>query len=117
LETGNYKLEKPIYLREDFVLPESSQLKKDDLFISTSNSLKHLGKVALIDKDLEYHAGGFCTILRPKEDVDDANAISVYAKNILQNSQEFRAFINLYKNSRISNIGNDLLNFRIPMPK
>jgi type I restriction enzyme M protein len=117
LETGNYKLEKPIYLREDFLLPDSSQLKKDDLFISTSNSLKHLGKVALIDKDLEYHAGGFCTILRPKEDVDDSNAISVYAKNILQNSLEFRAFINLYKNSRISNIGNDLLNFRIPMPK
>jgi len=117
LETGNYKLEKPIYLREDFILPESSKLKKDDLFISTSNSLKHLGKVALIDEDLEYHAGGFCTILRPKEDIDNPYEISVYAKKILQTSPEFRAFINLYKNSRISNIGNDLLNFRIPMPK
>lgn len=115
LDTGTYKLEKPIYLREGFELPEQCQLKKDDFFVSTSNSLKHLGKIAYIDKDLEYWAGGFCTILRPKAD-NKKGDISLYVKDILQNSKEFRAFINLYKNSRISNIGNDLLNFRIPVP-
>jgi type I restriction enzyme M protein len=116
LEKGTYKLEKPIYLREDFDLPAGSKLKKNDLFVSTSNSLKHLGKVAYIDKDLAYFGGGFCTILRPKQTNSEGKAISIYAKNILQNSKEFRAFINLYKNSRISNIGDDLLNFRIPIP-
>lgn len=60
--------------------------------------------------------GGFCTILRPKEEGEKGEAISLYVKDILQNSKEFRAFINLYKNSRISNIGTDLLNFRIPIP-
>lgn len=116
LENGNYKIDKPIYLREDFELTDTNKLKMNDLFVSTSNSLKHLGKVAFIDKDLEYWGGGFCTILRPKEGDEDAKAISLHVKDILQKSKEFRAFINLYKNSRISNIGNDLLNFRIPVP-
>lgn len=114
---GNYSLVKPIYLREDFELPINSQLRKNDLFISTSNSLKHLGKVAYIDKDLDYWGGGFCTILRPNASQFNPKEISLYVQDILQNSTQFRAFINLYKNSRISNIGSDLLNFRIPLPK
>lgn len=116
LENGTYKLEKPIFLSESFDMPEESKLCKNDLFVSTSNSLKHLGKVALIDKNLDYWGGGFCTILRPKSTLHNAEEISRSTKEILQNSKEFRAFINLYKNSRISNIGSDLLNFRIPLP-
>ena len=84
LATGMYKLEKPIYLRENFDLPANSQLKKNDLFVSTSNSLKHLGKVAYVDKDLDYFGGGFCTILRPKENNSEGESISLYAKDILQ---------------------------------
>ncbi len=118
LQEGGYKLEKPIYLSESFDLPQQSRLKKNDLFISTSNSLKHLGKVAFIDRDMNYWAGGFCTILRPKEQYKgEAEEISLYVRDILQKSPEFRAFINLYKNSRISNIGTSLMEFRIPVPK
>lgn len=117
LDKGSYALNKPIFLREDFDLPQKSKLKENDLFISTSNSLKHLGKVAFIDKDLDYHGGGFCTILRPKEEGEKGKKIALFVSEILQNSKEFRAFINLYKNSRISNMGSDLLDFRIPIPK
>lgn len=59
LDKGSYKLEKPIYLREDFQLSDDNKLQKNDLFVSTSNSLKHLGKVAYIDKNLEYWGGDF----------------------------------------------------------
>jgi type I restriction enzyme M protein len=117
LKVDGYTCEKPIYLREELVLSDKSKLKKNDLFISTSNSLKHLGKVALIDKDLEYWCGGFCTILRLKENYKNEENISIYVKKILQESNEFKHFVNLYKNSRISNIGKDLMNFRIPFPK
>ncbi|GAA4344374.1 N-6 DNA methylase [Flaviaesturariibacter amylovorans] len=117
LEKGGYTLEKPIYLRTDFDLPETSKLQANDLFVSTSNSLKHLGKVAMIDENLDYYAGGFCTILRPKANqFMTPHDLSIYVRDILQRSKEFRAFISLYKNSRISNIGTDLLNFRVPLP-
>lgn len=51
-------------------IKEEKKLKKNDIFICTaSGSVDHIGKVAFIDSDTDYYAGGFMGIIRAKSNI------------------------------------------------
>ena len=55
------------YLKEEFEIPTDKMLHKNDIFICMSNgSTKHLGKVAFVEKELDYAFGGFMGAIHPK---------------------------------------------------
>ena len=57
-------------LREDFVIPEDKKLKANSIFMCMSNGSKqHVGKVAFIDKDMDYAFGGFMGLVIPLPEV------------------------------------------------
>lgn len=59
------------YIRDDIAIPDSKQVVEGSLMICTaSGSKKHLGKVALIDKDYGYAFGGFMGLLRPRAEIN-----------------------------------------------
>jgi restriction endonuclease S subunit len=113
LENNQLNLkEKPIYLKENLEVDNEKKLKKDDIFIaSSSGSLKHLGKVAYIDKDTDFYAGGFCSIIRCNNKI-----IPKFLFELLKTS-DFRDFINTLKGSNINNLKQDSLkSIKIPLP-
>ena len=56
------------YLREDFEIPTKKMVRKNSLLMCISNGSKiHLGKVALIEDDIDYAFGGFMGLLTPNE--------------------------------------------------
>ena len=56
------------YLREDFEIPSKKMVRKNSLLMCISNGSKiHLGKVALIEDDIDYAFGGFMGLLTPNE--------------------------------------------------
>ena len=58
------------YLREDFEIPAKKKVRKNSLLMCISNGSKiHLGKVALIDDDIDYAFGGFMGLLIPDETI------------------------------------------------
>lgn len=58
------------YLREDFEIPTKKKVKKNCLLMCMSNGSKiHLGKVALVDKDIDFAFGGFMGLLTPNEGI------------------------------------------------
>ena len=58
------------YLREDFEIPIKKKVRKNSLLMCIANGSKaHLGKVALIDKDIDYAFGGFMGLLTPNETI------------------------------------------------
>lgn len=68
LTTQSLNLDEIKYLREDFEVPEKKKVRKSSLLMCMSNGSKdHLGKVALIDEDLDYAFGGFMGLLTPDE--------------------------------------------------
>ena len=68
LTTQSLNLDDIKYLREDFEVPDKKKVKKSSLLMCISNGSKdHLGKVALIDRDLDYAFGGFMGLLTPEE--------------------------------------------------
>ena len=68
LTTQSLNLDDIKYLREDFEVPDKKKVKKSSLLMCMSNGSKdHLGKVALIDRDLDYAFGGFMGLLTPEE--------------------------------------------------
>lgn len=89
---------KLIYLRDDFFVNESLRVKKWDIVMSNaSGSLKHLGKVALADKDYEQIIGGFISVIRCK---DPELAVSLYFRLL---SKEFRELMFTKKQQNINN--------------
>jgi len=114
LKTNKINLqENPIFLREDFKIDIDKKLKKDDIFMATSSgSLKHLGKVAYINGDLDYFAGGFCSIIR----CNKSKIIPKFLFELLK-SNSFKDFINTLKGSNINNLNQETLKFlKIPLP-
>jgi type I restriction enzyme M protein len=111
LTTSSLDLEEEKFLKSDLKIDSEKQLKNDDIFICTSSgSIRHLGKVALIDKKINAYFGGFCAVLRSQ------NILPKYLYSIL-NTQEFRSYVELRKGQNINNLGKDyLLDFRFPVP-
>jgi len=64
---GELSITKKIYLSSALEMDEAKKLKKDDIFICfSSGSKSHVGKVAYVDDDTPYYAGGFMGIIRTK---------------------------------------------------
>ena len=57
------------YLKDDIDIPVSKKVKRNSILMCMSNGSKaHLGKVAIIEDDLDYAFGGFMGLLVPAED-------------------------------------------------
>jgi len=114
LETKALNFTELKYLKDDFIIPEDKRLKKGSFLICMSNgSKKHLGKVALIDKDYGYAFGGFMGLLVP----DNSIVNSKYLWTVLS-SKRYADFIkSLSDGAGINNLRyNDIAVFNVPVP-
>lgn len=114
LTTQSLNLDEIKYLREDFEVPDKKKVKKSSLLMCMSNGSKdHLGKVALIDRELDYAFGGFMGLLTPDED-------KVFPKYLYYAlaSKSFKDYIhNLADGANINNLKyKDLASFDILLP-
>ena len=114
LETNEINYDSIRYISDSFIIPDNLKLQKDDILMSSaSGSKEHVGKVAFIEKDMDYYFGGFMTVLRRRE--KDYNQKYFFA--FLQ-SKLFRSY--LYRNLGGTNINNlnfnMLANLKIPFP-
>lgn len=113
LEASSLDLSEIKYLREDFVIPDDRKLKANSIFICMSNGSKHhVGKVAFIEKDMDYAFGGFMGLIVP--------SLEVSAKYVFYacQSSAYRSFLSQVGNGiGITNLRfSDLEKFEIPLP-
>lgn len=94
-------------------MPNEKKLRKGDCFICfSSGSKSHVGKIAFIDSNTSYYAGGFMGILRVKNE----SINSRYMFNIL-NSVHYRSLVRAKSDgANINNLSNELGEIRIPLP-
>ena len=92
--------EKLLYLRDEFTIPDELQPRSEDIIIcNSSGSLKHLGKVVWVNKNLDnYVVGGFLGIFRFR---DSDLAKAVFYRLL---SKKFRAFVAGLKGQNINNL-------------
>ncbi|HCQ72030.1 MAG TPA: hypothetical protein DIT75_01295 [Rikenellaceae bacterium] len=113
LEANSLDLSEIKYLREDFIIPDDRKLKANSIFICMSNGSKqHVGKVAFIEKDMDYAFGGFMGLIVPSPEV---SAKFVY---YACQSSAYRSFLSQVGNGiGITNLRfSDLEKFEIPLP-
>lgn len=110
---GKLKIKKQIYLRKDFKVNPEKFLKAGDSFICfSSGSKEHIGKVAYVNSDTNYLAGGFMGIIR----VISERVLPKYLYAIL-NSAAIRDIVR-YESSgnNINNLSLSFGNIKIPIP-
>lgn len=113
LESSSLDLSEIKYLRDDFIIPKDRKLKANSIFICMSNGSKqHVGKVAFIDKDMDYAFGGFMGLIVPSSEVS-----AKYVFYACQSSA-YRSFLSQVGNGiGIMNLRfSDLEKFEIPVP-
>jgi len=114
LETNELDLSNIRYIREDIVLNKEQMLYKNDILMSAaSGSKEHVGKVAFIDKDLDYYFGAFMMVLRVTN--KDVNPYYLFA--YLQ-SKFFRKLLQrILGGTNINNLNfNMIKHFKVPLP-
>ena len=114
LTTQSLNLDEIKYLREDFEVPPKKKVRKSSLLMCMSNGSKdHLGKVALIDRELDYAFGGFMGLLTP----DEGKVFPKYLYYALA-SKSFKDYIHsLADGANINNLKyKDLAAFDILLP-
>lgn len=113
LEDGKLNFEEIKYLKEDFCIPEDKKVKKGSLLMCMSNGSKaHLGKVALIDAEIDYAFGGFMGLVSHNESLDDKFFwYCLIAPNYRKYIEELSAGANI-NNIKIK----DLEKYVIPVP-
>ena len=114
LTTQSLNLDEIKYLREDFEVPPKKKVRKSSLLMCMSNGSKdHLGKVALIDRELDYAFGGFMGLLTP----DEGKVFPKYLYYVLA-SKSFKDYIHsLADGANINNLKyKDLAAFDILLP-
>ncbi len=107
LDTARTDLRKKLlYLRNEFTIPKELQPRAGDIIISNaSGSLKHLGKVIWVDRNLDnYAVGGFLGIFRFR---DKYLAKAVFYRLL---SKKFRGFVAGLRGQNINNLDIDKLN-------
>lgn len=110
---GNLVISKIISINDNIHISNEKQLKKDDIFIClSSGSLKHLGKVALISKNLNFYSGGFMGIIRGLQ----TNTISKFIFELLMLKHYKEYFESLAVGSNINNLSSVIENLKIPLP-
>ena len=113
LETNTLVLNEIRYISDDIAVPNLKKVSKDSLIICiASGSKSHLGKVAFIDKELDYAFGGFMGQITPSS--------SLYPKFLfyVMRTQPYKEFINSLTNGmNINNLKyNDLKNYCFSVP-
>lgn len=110
---GDFAISKKVYLRDTFVIDDEKRLCANDCFICfSSGSRQHVGKVAFIDKDTKFYAGGFMGILRaaPK------TILPKYLYEVL-NSDIYRIVVRSKSTgANIKNLSNEIGDIKIPLP-
>ena len=110
---GRFEVKKIININPSVVFDSDKMLRKNDIFMTlSSGSKKHVGKVAFIDNDTEYYAGGFMGIIR-------INSTSILPKYLFEllNSSKYREIIqNESSGSNINNLSNAITQIKIPVP-
>ena len=111
---GELDIVKEIYVDETVSLAEEKRLKQGDIFICmSSGSKEHVGKVAYIDQDTNYYAGGFMGIIRTNPN----KCLSKYLYFYLLASKKYREEIKLLtQGANINNISSTINSIRIPLP-
>jgi type I restriction enzyme M protein len=108
---GRFEINKKIFLHKEFEVSSEKILKKNDIFICfSSGSRKHLGKVAFIEKDTHYFAGGFMGIIRVKENIAPKYLF------LLLNYPLRQSIRDLGVGSNINNLSEVINNIKIPLP-
>lgn len=107
---GKFVIKKEIYLENNFNINDEKKLLKDDIFICfSSGSRQHLGKVAYIDHDTNYFAGGFMGILRVKK----INSKYLY---LILNTLYRDLIRDIGSGSNINNLSSVFNELKIPLP-
>ena len=111
---GELKIEKEIYVDDTVALLDEKRLKKNDIFICmSSGSKEHIGKVAFIEQDTTFYAGGFMGIIR----VNTLRCLPKYLYYYLHYSPKFKEEIKiLTQGANINNISSTMNSIRIPLP-
>ena len=111
---GELDVVKEIYVDETVSLAEEKRLKQNDIFICmSSGSKEHIGKVAYIDQDTNYYAGGFMGIIRTNPN----KCLSKYLYFYLLASKKYREEIKLLtQGANINNISSTINSIKIPLP-
>ena len=112
--SGELLVTKEIYVDDSVALAEEKRLKANDIFICmSSGSKEHVGKVAFIDKDTNYYAGGFMGIIR----TNSHKCLPQYLYYYLLASSEYREEIKLLtQGANINNISSTINSIKIPLP-
>lgn len=112
--SGELNIQKEIYVDETVTLAKDKMLKKDDIFICmSSGSKEHIGKVAYIDQDTNYYAGGFMGIIRTNPQL----CLSKYLFFYFLASGTYREEIKLLtQGANINNISSTINSIKIPLP-
>ena len=111
---GDLKVQKEIYVDDTVTLSNDKRLQKNDIFICmSSGSKEHIGKVAFIDQDTKYYAGGFMGIIR----VNMQRCLPKFLYYYLNYSMKFREEIKLLtQGANINNISSTINSIEIPLP-
>ena len=108
---GNFEVKKKVFIQENFKIAEEKKLVANDIFICfSSGSKEHLGKVAYINEDTSYYAGGFMGIIRTKN-----VAISKYIFQLL-NTTLRQVVRDTGSGSNINNLSSVINEIPIPLP-
>lgn len=112
--SGELTIQKEIFVDETVNLSDDKRLKKDSIFICmSSGSKEHIGKVAFIDEDTNYYAGGFMGIIRTNHN----RCLPKYLYFYLLASKKFRDEIKLLtQGANINNISSTINSIKIPLP-
>lgn len=112
--SGELTIEKEIFVDETVTLSDDKKLKRDDIFICmSSGSKEHIGKVAFVDQDTNYYAGGFMGIIR----TNPQRCLSKYLYFYLLASERYREEIKLLtQGANINNISSTINSISIPLP-
>lgn len=112
--SGKLEITKKVFVDDTVILAKEKQLKKDDIFICmSSGSKEHIGKVAFIDEDTNYYAGGFMGIIR----TNPHKCLPKYLYYYLLASPEYREEIKLLtQGANINNISSTINSIKIPLP-
>ena len=109
---GELVIKKQIYLRENIAIDPQKKLRQDDCFICfSSGSLSHIGKIAFIDEDTNYYAGGFMGIIRAKDII-----MPKYLYYILNTDNIHDIMRQEATGTNIKNLSNKIERIKIPLP-
>lgn len=112
--SGELTIQKEIFVDDTVTLSDDKRLKRNDIFICmSSGSKEHIGKVAFIDQDTNYYAGGFMGIIR----TNPQHCVPKYLYFYLLASEKYREEIKLLtQGANINNISSTINSITIPLP-